>query len=272
MALSPSDVEAWLSRGARAFPSVRVDQEIAARYVAARSSGGDVTSLDGEAGEEVYLLAALSARAPGADAAFEARYFAPIQVGAVRVAADALDEAKQRARAKLLVPDADGRMKVEAYGGQGKLAGLVRVVVTREAISMARSDAKEQPADEALADRAAEAWDPGVEALEGRARVAFREAFERAVTTRLTPRERTLLRLHLIGGVTLEKLAAMHGVHRATVVRWLAAARATILSETKKGISDAMQLHGTELESLMQAIESRLDVSVERMLATTPAT
>jgi RNA polymerase sigma-70 factor (ECF subfamily) len=105
--------------------------------------------------------------------------------------------------------------------------------------------------------------------LKGRARDAFREAFERGVMS-LTARDRNLLRLHLLGGVTLEKLAAMYDVHRATIVRWLAAARAAVLEETRRGLGAELGLGASELESLMVAVQSRLDVSVERMLASVP--
>jgi len=102
--------------------------------------------------------------------------------------------------------------------------------------------------------------------LKGRARESFRLAFETAVRS-LEPRQRSLLRLHLIGGVTLEQLASMYNVHRATVVRWLAAARAELLEKTKQGIARDLEVGGAELESLMDTIQSRLDVSVERLLA-----
>lgn len=275
---------AWCERGEAAFPVVRAERGAAVAWLGARleptareDDAAAASAIDGESGLELYLAAALALRAKGADAAFDARYFAPLgpRLGGVRLDAAGLDEAKQRAREKLLVPDASGQTKLSAYAGQGKLGGLVRVVVTREAISVARGTRREAP-EEAAAGGARTsdltAWDPGIAALEGRARDAFKSAFERAAREHLTSRERNLLRLHLLNGVTLDRLATMHAVHRATVVRWLAAAREKLLVETKKGVGVAIGIRGPELDSLMRAVESRLEASVERVLATVAPT
>jgi RNA polymerase sigma-70 factor, ECF subfamily len=63
-------------------------------------------------------------------------------------------------------------------------------------------------------------------------------------------RDRDLLRLHFLGGVTLEQLAQMYGVHRATVVRSLAAAR-----------------QADELDEMFDLVASRVELSIERLLA-----
>lgn len=272
-------LSSWCDRAEAAFPGVRVERAAAVAWLAKRleslareDDAAAAKAIDGEAGLELFLAAALALRAKGADAAFDARYFAPLgtRLGGVRLDAAGLDEAKQRAREKLLVPDATGETKLGSYAGQGKLGGLVRVVVTREAISVARATRREVPEEAGGGARAGDlaAWDPGIAALEGRARDAFKSAFEHAARAHLTSRERNLLRLHLLNGVTLDRLATMHGVHRATVVRWIAAAREKLLAETKKGVGNAIGLGGPELDSLMRAVESRLEASVERVLAT----
>lgn len=225
---------------------------------------------DAEAGAaEIALVAALRAGSAEAHRTFEARYLAPLRgsLGGLRLSDAELDDVKQRTREKLLVPDASGALRVEAYAGKGRLGGLVRVVATREAVSLRRRTAREIDLDgAALADPLGRSWDPGIELLKARTREAFVAAFETAVR-RLTSRERTLLRLHLLGGVTLEKLAEMYSVHRATIVRWLAAAREKVLDGTRAGMAASLEVGGPELESLMDAIRQSLDVSVERMLA-----
>lgn len=226
-----------------------------------------------EAGqEELALVAALRSGDARAHQAFEARYLAPLRgrLGALRLDDAELDEVKQRTREKLLVPDASGVLRIEGYAGQGRLAGLVRVVATREALTLKRRGRREVAfGSEELAEPLAATWDPGIAMLKGRTKAAFVEAFEKAVGD-LTSRERNLLRLHLLGGVTLEKLAEMYGVHRATVVRWLASARERLLDGTKRGLGSALELSGRELESLMDAVRQSLDLSVERLFASMP--
>ncbi len=224
--------------------------------------------------EELRLVAALKVGDAVAYATFEARYLAPLPhlLGSVRLDAADLDEVKQRTREKLLVPDSSGAMRIEGYAGKGRLKGLVRVVATREAISLRRRTRREVGLPEDV-DGVAEAprgWDPGIAMLEGRTKAAFVSAFEEAVRG-LTTRERTLLRLHLLGGVTLEKLGEMYGVHRATIVRWIAAARERLLEETRRRLGGALGLDASELESVMEAVRASLDLSVERLFASVEA-
>src|SRR5262249_3458880 len=152
-----------------------------------------------------------------ASAAFEKRYIAELDRTLVRLALDPaeLDEVKQKTREKLLVKDASGRLRVEEYVGMGRLGGLVQVVATREALSGPRRQKRERAAgDIPLGTRAGEAWDVGIEMGREEYRAAFREAFAAAVSL-LEPRERNLLRMHLLGGVGLERIATQYNVHRA---------------------------------------------------------
>lgn len=220
---------------------------------------------DDEALAELVIAKALASGSEDAARLFESRYLAPLapRLARLRLSDTELDEVKQRTREKLLVASKGARPRIEQYAGEGRLAGLVQVTATREALSLFRGKRRETALDEAALAPAFE-LDPGIEMLKGRARDAFREAFASAVAS-LEPRQRNLLRLHLLGGVTLEKLAELHGVHRATVVRWLATARDAVARETERAVGSSLELHGTELESVMNAIRSRIDLSVERL-------
>jgi RNA polymerase sigma-70 factor (ECF subfamily) len=262
-------LEELLVRLAEALPGVRVAD--LGRYLGAHPRGAALVERGEpfEALVELALACALKAGDRAALLAFETRYLADLDRTLVRVKLDAaaFDEVKQKVREKLLVPDAEGRLRVEEYAGMGRLGGLVQVIATREALSIARATQKERPAgDDPLGSRAAEAWDVGIELGRAEYRAAFREAFAAAVSA-LDPRERNLLRMHLLGGVGLEPLAAQYGVHRATVVRWLASAREKLLAATRRGIQERLQIRTDELDSLMASAQSRLDVSVERFFA-----
>ncbi len=237
------------------MPEVGLSRERFAGWLASRNPAIDVTIDDG-ALAELWLACAIGEGRSDAEHAFESRYLASLErvLGRMRLSESELDEVKQLVRAKLLVAAAGGTRKIEEYAGQGRL--------------LRRKTRREEPLDEAkLAEQGAPIWDPGIEMLKGRARDAFRDAFEQAVRA-LEPRQRNLLRLHLLGGVTLEQLATMYNVHRATVVRWLAAARSEVLDKTRQALAEDLGLGGTELDSLMETIQSRLDLSVERLLAT----
>jgi RNA polymerase sigma-70 factor (ECF subfamily) len=228
---------------------------------------------------ELWLACAIESGDEAAARELDARFVAPLGETLARMRLDdaELDDVKQIVREKLLVRDANGHARISEYAGQGRMAGLVQVIATREALSRIRRGKRDvndaNVANDANHDRRdldaplAAAVDPGLEALKGKYRAAFRAAFADAVAT-LSPKERNLLRMHLLGGVTLEQLAAIHGVHRASIVRWLKDARDTVLTKTKASLAHIMNVRADELESLHALAESRLDASIERLLMT----
>lgn len=96
-------------------------------------------------------------------------------------------------------------------------------------------------------------------------RTAFRDAY-RAALQALDPHDKNLLRLHLVGGLTLAELATMYGQHRATVVRNLARIRETILRSTEITLKKTLKLRPAELASVWGLVRSQLDVSVMSLL------
>ena len=58
----------------------------------------------------------------------------------------------------------------------------------------------------------------------------------------------------------------MYGVHRATATRWLAQIRAQVLAETRRRLGEVLAVPARELDSVMDLVQSRLDVSLQRML------
>ena len=68
----------------------------------------------------------------------------------------------------------------------------------------------------------------------------YRGEFEKALAQaleRLPEHERALLRLHLVNGVSLEKIGTMFAVSQPTASRWLAAARAKLLDDVKQTLA-----------------------------------
>jgi RNA polymerase sigma-70 factor, ECF subfamily len=262
---------ALLRAAAGAWPNLRpMDGDAFASYLGAHSTADALLArLPGcESDEglfELFLVCALRTGDPAAATAFERRYLSTLEqaLGRMKLATADLDEVRQQVLQKLLIP-VEGVLRIESYAGQGKLAGLVHVAATREALDLLRRKKNTHAAVENDAPDLAP-WDAGLELARARYREAFRPAFEQAVAA-LTPRERSLLRMHLIGGVTLDDLGAAYNVHRATVVRWLAAARENILLGTKQRLQARLAIRADELESLMALAQSGLDVSVERLL------
>jgi len=227
-------------------------------------------AIDALSEERIDELALALACAAGSDPALrhmEREYFPVVERALRRMKLDdaIADEVAQEVRRKLLVADG-GPPRIVGYAGRGSLRGLLKVTATRTALSLLRKEGRVAPGDEPVLDVEGED-DPELGFLKERYRGVFRSAFEEAVQN-LTARERNLLRLHFLRKVTLEALASMYGVHRATIVRHLAKIRDDLDRATRKGLQEQLGAERREVESVMDLIQSRLDASVERMLRT----
>ena len=90
---------------------------------------------------------------------------------------------------------------------------------------------------------------------------AIREAF-----AALEVRQRNLLRQHILDELTIDDLARLYRVHRATCARWLADARADLGKQTRKRLIATLGTHTDELESVLRFLDSDIELSISRIL------
>jgi RNA polymerase sigma-70 factor (ECF subfamily) len=179
-------------------------------------------------------------------------------------------EAVQILRERVLVRRGN-RAKIADYAGRSSLLTWLRSVAVRITATERRRRGDQLAGDHEFREEAPSP-DRGPDAAYVRSR--YRPAFERAVrsaTARLPHKQRLLLRLHVSNGVGIDKLAAMFGVGRSTVARWIVDARAALRSETHKELRTSLRLSARELESLAADLQSELDVSFAGLLTTTVA-
>jgi RNA polymerase sigma-70 factor (ECF subfamily) len=180
-----------------------------------------------------------------------------------------VDEVKQYARTKLLAPDEDGRTKLVEYAGEGRLSACIRVVALRAAVDLLR---RRGPQDrrESVDDRTVDALvdtggGPELEAVYRQHRDAVRAAVADAIGE-LAPRDRAVLRMHLLERLSIDGIAELRGVHRGTAARWLVRLRDTIGARTRALLAERLALDANEVASLCRAIDSQLDLSLPRLL------
>jgi RNA polymerase sigma-70 factor, ECF subfamily len=217
--------------------------------------------------EDLYLACACAARAAGAAAAFEARFGKVIRRAVARVLSQSSDreEATQRTRQVLLVGDEAAPPKIATYEGHGPLESWVSVVAIRVAVSLGRSESVERRLREKAISEAA-GPNPEVLYMKGEVRRALELAIEGALGA-LQDRERTVLRLYLVSGMTLAAIGRTFGVTQQSVSRWLQSARDSVLADVRRALQERLHIASDDLTSFVRLVASQLDISISQVLA-----
>jgi RNA polymerase sigma-70 factor (ECF subfamily) len=250
----------YLTRALARWPALGVEHTFVARLNSDLIEGLQPGEFQPE---DFYLACAAAKGVPAAVQEVSALLTAQFRaLGHFRLPAAILEEIQAQVAASLLVGTPGAPARLERYSGRGPLAGWLRVTATREVLDWLRKQRREVPQDDEalLGDLEAPAEAPELSHLKERYRGEFSAAFRRAIQS-LEVRERNLLRQHYLDELSLEELAGLYRVHRATAARWLAAARATLLERTRDQISEALGLNRLEVDSLMRLVQSRLDLS-----------
>lgn len=178
-------------------------------------------------------------------------------------AAASYDDFVQTLREKLFSGDGPS---IAGYTGAGELRAWVRVTATRTLVDLGRRpENRERPTDDVALEVPAPSDDPELGYLKAHYRDAVKAALAQAARD-LSPAERNLLRQHYTGGLGIDQLAALSGVHRATAARRLAQARERLLAGTRACLMARAHLAEGELLSVLRLVESQLHVTLDRLL------
>ncbi len=257
---------ALYARGREANPRVVVGEPAFGRYLARCANGGKAAVLSGVAAEDLYLACACAEGVRGATAAFDSRFRSVIRRAVSRVleTPDERQEAEQRAWQHLLVGAADGPPRIGQYLGQGSLERWISVASMRVAISFGRAESAERRLREkAIAE--ASGVDPEQLCMKGELRAAFEVAVTEALG-RLKPRERLVLKLFLVSGMTLDAIGKSLDVTRQAVAKTLSRARENVVVEVEAAVLQSLKISKDDLSSVLRFVASQLDVSISRVL------
>ncbi len=222
-------------------------------------------------GDDLYLAFGCALRGPAAMAAFDETFASELRRVCARLP-------NPRAESEDLAQDCRHKLfarlnpKIAEYSGQGDLRHWLRVTLMRMLIDHQRSH-RQRKQREVLVDGATSLevpeprGDVELAYLKQHYGAVFRSAFERAVSA-LEPSERIVLRQHFADGLTIDQLASLYSIHRATAARRVAKARNSLLRGTRRVIMADLKLDCDELDSVMRLIESNVHVSVKRLLST----
>ncbi|MGQ0508398.1 MAG: sigma-70 family RNA polymerase sigma factor [Myxococcaceae bacterium] len=175
-------------------------------------------------------------------------------------------ELSSTVRAHVLVGLDEDAPALSAYSGAGPLHAWLKTTVVRTALNLRRALHREQSFPSVERDSLAlPDADPEMELMRRRFRAAFPRALESAMA-QLHSRDRLLLKLHHLDGLSTDRIAKMYGTHRVTITRWLVSARQEILAHTRRALAIELNAPEAELDSWMRLMRSRLSVSVRRVL------
>ncbi|HSZ81456.1 MAG TPA: sigma-70 family RNA polymerase sigma factor [Polyangia bacterium] len=265
-------LDGWVARGRAAHPSLRLDEASFAGHlgrVAARQPS-EGPALEALLIEDLFLAAACTLGVAGAAESFEARCGDRLRaaVASATKSEDERREIEQRLRHLLLVGSATEAPKITGYGGQAPLDRWVAVVAQRQVVTAIRAEQAERRARAGAANEATAAalpLHPEIAILKVKYRAAFEAAMTAALGT-LEERDRLILRLHLVSGLSVAQVGQMYGVSQSTASRWLAEAREKVQSEMIARLREASGLATSDIQSLVKLVASQLDLDMSRLL------
>lgn len=257
--------------GREAWPALALSDEDFVRYVSAHVSA-QVSTHGSEAGAplvehaaDLWLASACAMGVPGAAAAFERAHRTTIEQAVGRIDRGAVDDGTQAVLVSLLVRDGDVPPRIAAYEGRAALRSWLAIVAARATLKLRRNmDDRPHESVSALSEAVVED-EPELALAKSRYGPEL-EAALRDALSRLDARQIVLLRLHHGKHWSVDRLAGVYGVGRSTAARWVAAARAALLEETKRLMHERLRLTSSELGSVLKILQGSLDVSLLRLL------
>lgn len=264
--LTEKVLERALIEGRTLWPGVNVKRERFAARLAEVLVSHDVAQA--QLGDLFLAQAALEKNEPALKLITQMlREEVPAVLHRLRRAPSEADDLIAALTEVFLVGRGDQPALLSRYSGRGKLRGWLKVCAARVALKQQARQKRQETLDDELLLGGAEPISEGLEVsyLKARYRGAFSVAFRQA-WSRLSVRERNLLRQHYLDGLSMQALSKVYQVHRITVGRWVADARIALMSATKDALSEGLRLPRPEIDSLLRLIKSKLSLSLSALL------
>ncbi len=260
----------WIAEGHRAgaanWPDLALNFEAFEPYIQSRK-----TDLAPEPPwADLFLACACTVPGSGGVEAFDHKFRIEIEriVRAASKTAPDPDDIRQQLYERLFVADGDRRARIQDYSGSGGLLSWLRVSVSRMVLNSVSRRRDHDELDERVLGLASEKPDPELEFLKQKYSQEFRQAFARGVA-RLTPQERNTLRYAFVQNLSIDQVGAIYAIHRATAARWITRAHENLTNVVRDEFRTQLHVEELELQSVLNLIQSRVSVTLERYLGQT---
>ncbi len=263
-------VRAGLGAAAQTHPGIALEGgRLAALVSRLLAKGADAAAL---CWEDLFLTEAALAGSNAAWARLKALHGYRLAAVFRRIMNDdgAADELANQFWAELAAP-VSGTARLSRYAGKGALGAWLVVSAARYA-QKARARSRETAAsDDVLLERVGAAEeDLALKLFKSQHQKEFTESVKQAFR-RISLEERNLLRHHYLDGVETGELARLLGVHRATAVRKLAAARDSFVAAFRDELSVRLKIQRLDVDSIARLFKSQLDISLPLEVSDAPA-
>ena len=249
---------------------MEVSDEAFLAYLGARLPGGDaLTAVRRVRAVDLYLACACATGDPAALKAFEERILEPVDASMkkMNLPPSAVDEARQYLRTILFLSEKDRGPRIGEYRGAGALKAWVRAGAVRASLRAGYRPKGQVDVDAAVLEQVAAPGDHEFDYVQKRYGDDFKRAIWTAFRT-LSAEQRNVLRHHFAHGLTIDDLATLYKVHRATAARRLASARGALAEQTREVLAEHLGARPSEVESIARVVLNGLDVTLERLLKT----
>jgi RNA polymerase sigma-70 factor (ECF subfamily) len=221
---------------------------------------------------DLYLAMACDLGIAQAIEAFAIGYLARVDAYLKRFGNSTIrpEDVRRELEDTLLFGRAGTPARIGQYAGRGPLERFVARAARNAALSMlrARPPAKDANDLDELASHLAAPFEGHTDVIAARYEEVVRDAL-RASLAVLDRRQRTIVRLHLLQGVSLTQIARMLQVHQSTVSRAFAAASVVIYDGVRRHLQDRKGMSDSEMQSIVRDVRHRIDASLSLLLGDT---
>jgi RNA polymerase sigma-70 factor (ECF subfamily) len=258
-----------------AYPAFRVERETFQRRLLAGidpEADGARDALLRLHAADLYLAMACDLGIVQAIEAFAIGYLARIDMYLKRFGNAAIrpEDVRREVEDTLLFGRGGAPARIGQYAGRGPLDRFVATAARNAALSMLRARRPVNNADDLdeLASHLAAPLEGHTDVIAARYEDVVREAL-RASLRLLDRRQRTIVRLHLLRGVSLTQIARMLRVHQSTVSRAFDAASVAIYDGIRRHLHELEGMTDSEMQSVVRDVRHRIDASLSLLLGDT---
>lgn len=266
------DLAHLIERALAAWPGIQLPSEQFVSFLARHLpvEGAQAEEFSALRGNELYLVCAYGRGDEIAYKILETQYMPKVRQALLRLSTppQVMSDIEQELR-RHLVEMHDPAVLRRGYSGRSSLAGWLCLSAIRAARLRSKRGQRELPLEQAaLAVMSGPGKTAEVDLLTQHYKEEFQSSFAHAVAA-LSARERNLLRYHFLMNLSIDQVARIYSIHRATAARWIGRAQDRLVTQTRRQFLARVHASPESLAEVMELIQSQLSLNLGRLLEST---